>query len=260
MLKTCEFPMTGSDHPLSAMPPARWGTRGFTLVEIVLAILLFFLMLLAVYKLFFAEIRTIRSALEHLGVNENCRKFLTRFGDDVRNANRVLQPVPVPRKEVQSVNPVGEGVFAVFESQAYDFSKKPPDPKMIKTMKISYSLKKDPKDGTWDIFRTIDSEGSPFPGGPSGFKATAHVAGGLKEIKVFTSIRSPVKFSSFPGLPFKNTLVFEPYDSDGTGPNLIHVRATFIRKGNIRPGTKEESALTIRTSFAVRGKSNLVNP
>jgi|GEM_PF-788952 len=234
-------------------------TAAFTFIEVMIAFSLFLLLTLAVYRLFFSEVRAIKSVLEHLGVNENARLFLARFGNDVRNANIIRFPEPVSRDKVQELPPSGEGKFCSLETQVFDFSVQPPSPAFIKTIKVEWRLKK-AEDGTYDVHRDVISEVPAFPGSPAPYKSTRLICGGIKELTIFSTIRRPVKFSSFPGLPFKSVIIFEPYDVDGAGPNLIHLRMTFIRQGKDRPTLKDESAHNIRTCFAVRGRLNGVNP
>jgi len=230
----------------------------FTLVEIMIGLALCIILLFAVYRLFFAEVRSIRKALEHISVNENVRLFLTRFGNDVRNANWLDFPTPTVREGVPRLLPALEGPVCGFTTQVFDFSIKPPDPKFLKEIKIVYRIKKT-TDGTYDILRDIDSEVPETPGG-QGYSATRKVCGGLKEIYVFSEIKKPVKFNTFPGLTFKNFLVYEPYDIDGTGPYLVHVRATFVRQSGSSERIKDENPFTIRTCYAIRGRMNGVNP
>ena len=79
-------------------------------------------------------------------------------------------------------------------------------------------------------------------------------------MKVFLTLKRPAKHSSFAGMPFKNLLVFEPYKVDGTGPYLVHVFITFVRPTGNKKRAKDEVAHKLKTSFAVRGRPNWVNP
>jgi prepilin-type N-terminal cleavage/methylation domain-containing protein len=236
-------------------PNGPWA--GFTLLEVMIGLVLLVMILLAAYRLFFHEVRTIRSAFEHLGVNENARLFLTQFGNDVRNANWLDFPPATVREGVPMLLPALEGKVCAFTRQEFDFSVKPPDPQFLRVAQVEWHLKKSP-DGTFDLFRQIESESPAFPGGPAPFKGVRKVCGGVKEILVFSSIRRPAKFSSFPGLPLKNFLVFDPYEIDGHGPALVHVRAIFVKTGR-KPG-ESEVPFQLRTSFALRGRLNGVNP
>lgn len=246
---------TGGGWPGARRRPG----KGLTLVEAMIAMALFLLLLMAAYRLFFAEVRAIRTALEHIGVNENARLFLAQFGHDVRTANRVPFPWPIRREDVRTLTVAPEGVVCTLEKTMFDFAVKPPDKKFLRRVKIDWRLKK-AADGTFDLFRDMVSEIPPRPGLPSPFKATRKVCGGVKEMTVFATLRKPVKFSSFAGLPFKNFLEFEPYPSDGTGAFLVHVRITFVREGTRQADLKDRSAQVIRTCFAVRGRPNGVNP
>lgn len=237
--------------------PRRSGS-GVTLVEIMIGFALFLLLLLAVYRLFFAEVRSIRTALEHIGVNENARLFLSHFANDVRNSNRVVFPSPVMREVVPKLICTGEGKVCTFEGQALDFAVKPPDENFLKLTTVDWRLVK-AKDGTFDLVRDINSEVPTRPGGPAPWRGTRTVCSGVKDMVVYTEIRRPVRFGSVPGLPLKSFIITEPYETDGTGPYLVHVKITFVRQG-AASGTRGDAAHTIRTCFAMRGRPNGVNP
>lgn len=229
---------------------------GFTLLEIMLALSLFLIILFAIYRFFFAEIRAIRSALEHVEVNENARLFLARFGNDVRNSVWLESPAATVREGVPRLLPAAEGEICVLNGQVFDFSIKPPDPGFRKTVKITYRLKKN-KFGSFEIYRDIESEAPALPGGPAPYKGSRRVCDGVKEIFVYSSLKRPVKMSSFLGA-LKPSLAFEPYEVDGHGPYLVHVRVSFVRPN--RPVTETGNALALRTCFAIRGRPSWVNP
>ena len=227
--------------------------RAITLVEIVLAVALFALLMLAAYKLFFAEVRSIKVALEHIGVNESARRFFANFGNDVRNASWVEYPEKTNRQTVPVLMPINEGKVCVLRRQVLDFSVKPPDPAFLREEIIEYQLKKQ-KDNTSDLYRISRSD---IPGKKGVYKKK--ICEGIREMLVYVTNRKPVTLTKFAaGLPFKNLLTFEPYDLDGTGPYLVHVRATFIRKNR----DKDESGVAhaLKSSFCVRGRLNGVHP
>ena len=114
--------------------------RAFTLVEVVIAVSIFLMIMGGMYRLFFSRVRSIKMALEHVGVNESARKFLAVFGNDVRNANRVLQPIPIERKQITKLPFAKEGVVCSLESQVFDFTKKPPDERFLRKKTISWKL------------------------------------------------------------------------------------------------------------------------
>jgi len=226
-----------------------------TLVEIIIASGLFVLLMLAAYRLFFSEVRNIKVALEHIGVNESARKLFAHMGNDVRNASWVEFPVQTNRQTVGSLMPLNEGKICVLRRQVFDFTVKPPAPDFIREEIIEYFLKKS-EDGTSDLYRAV--KGSRLPHGQKAYEKK--ICEGIKDMLVFTTNRKPVNVSSFaPTMPFKNLISYEPYELDGTGPYLVNLRATFVRKGHDRaPG--DSSALTLQTSFCVRGRLNGVHP
>ncbi len=237
----------------------RRSSAGITLVEIMIGFCLFLLLLLAIYRLFFAEVRSIRVALEHIGVNENARLFFSQFANDVRNSNRVVFPSPVVREAVSKLISTGEGKICTFEGQALDFEVKPPDEEFLKLTTIDWRLVK-AKDGTFDLVRDIRSDVPTKPGGPAPWKATRTVCGGVKDMIVYTEIRRPVRFGSVPGLPLKSFLVTEPYETDGTGPYLVHVQISFAKKVEMADQRRNPAVFQFRSCFSLRGRPNGVMP
>ncbi|GAB4270809.1 MAG: hypothetical protein Kow0029_07910 [Candidatus Rifleibacteriota bacterium] len=228
--------------------------RAITLFEIVIALGLFTILMLAAYRLFFAEVRSIRVALEHIGVNESARRFFANMGNDIRNASWLDFPAQTNRQTVSVLMPVNEGKVMVLRRQVLDFSVKPPDKNFLREEIIEYSLKKC-EDGTSDLYRTSHSN---IPGTQETY--SKKICEGIKEMLVYTTNKKPVTIAKFAaGLPFKNLLNYEPYELDGTGPYLVHVRATFVRKTKDKD-IQDMSAHSIKTCFCIRGKLNGVHP
>lgn len=226
-----------------------------TLVEIIIAAGLFVLLMLAAYRLFFAEVRSIKVALEHIGVNESARKLFSHMGNDIRNASWVEFPVQTNRQTVGALMSFNEGKVCVLRRQVFDFSIKPPAPDFLREEIIEYYLKK-AEDGTSDLYRAV--KGRRLPEGKKPYEKK--ICEGIKDMLVFTTNRKPVNVSSFaPTMPFKNLITYEPYELDGTGPYLVNIRATFVRKGE-DPAPGDSHALRLQTSFCVRGRLNGVHP
>lgn len=228
--------------------------RAVTLFEVVIAAALFTLLMLAAYRLFFAEVRQIKSALEHIGVNENARRFFAYLGNDIRNSSWVDFPEQTNRQTVPSLMGTNEGVVCVLRQQFFDFVIKPPDGNFLREQIIEYSLEKR-SDGTSDLFRQVKSN---LPDAKKEYKKK--ICEGIREMLVYTTNRKPVTLTGFAAaMPFKNLLTYEPYELDGTGPYLVHVRATFVRK-NQSEEKVDQAAHTVKTCFSVRGKLNGVHP
>ncbi|MDN5280173.1 MAG: hypothetical protein PWR01_4138 [Clostridiales bacterium] len=228
--------------------------RAITLFEVVIACALFALLMLAAYKLFFAEVRSIKVALEHIGVNESARRFFAHLGNDIRNSSWLDFPIQTNRQTVPVLMPVNEGKVMVLRQQFFDFSLKPPDKNFLGEEIIEYHLVKC-EDETSDLYRIVTSN---LPGKKG--KHKKKVCDGIKEMLVYTTNRKPVTLTGFAaGMPFKNLLNYEPYEMDGTGPYLVHVRATFVRKGD-KDNTHEKAAHSLKTCFCIRGKLNGVHP
>lgn len=237
------------------MTALKFSRRAVTLVEIMIAAGLFVLLMLAIYRLFFAEVRTIKTALEHIGVNESARKFFAHLGNDIRNANWVEFPEQTHRQTVSALLPTNEGKVCVLRRQVFDFKVKPPDPDFIREEVIEYHLVRD-KDGTSDLYRLVKSD-LPDVGNREYQKK---ICDGVREMLLFTTSRKPVNIRNFsPAMPFKSLLTYEPYELDGTGPYLVHVMAAFVRKGDTRDPA-ERIAHRVRTCFSIRGKRNGVHP
>ncbi len=219
-----------------------------------IAAALFSLLMLAAYKLFFAEVRSIKVALEHIGVNENARRFFATFGNDVRNSSWVDYPEQTNRQTVPVLMAINEGKICVLRRQFMDFEQKPPDLAFLREEIIEYRLEKK-NDGTSDLLRITTSN---LPDKKK--KHTKRVCEGIRDMLVYVTNKKPVTLSGFSaGMPFKNLLNYEPYDLDGTGPYLVHVRTTFMRKTRDE-SAREKAAHTVKSSFSIRGKLNGVHP
>ena len=229
--------------------------RAVTLVEVMIAMGLFALLMLAAYRLFFAEVRSIKTALEHIGVNESARRLFSHLGNDIRNSNWVDFPQQTNRQTVESLMAVNEGKICVLRRQVFDFSVKPPDPDFIREEVIEYYLKK-VDDGTSDLYRKVKTD---LPGAVQK-EYERKVCDGVREMLLYTTNRKPIALSGAAAiLPGKDLYSFEPYEMDGTGPYLIHCRVSLVRKGQDREDS-DSVAFVVRSCFNVRGRLNGVHP
>ena len=229
--------------------------RAITLVEVVIATGLFVLLMLAAYRLFFAEVKAIKTAFEHIGVNESARRLFANLGNDIRNANWVDYPEQTNRQTVEALMAINEGKVCVLRRQVFDFAVKPPAPHFIREETIEYYLKK-AEDGTSDLYRKVKTD---LPDAAQK-ESERKVCDGVREMLVYTTNRKPVSLSGASSiLPTKKIYSYEPYDLDGSGPYLVHARVTLVRKSNEREPSETRS-FTVRTCFNIRGKLNGVHP
>ncbi len=225
------------------------------MVEIVIVAGLFGLLMLAAYRLFFAEVRAIKTALEHISINESARRLFANLGNDIRNSNWVEYPLQTNRQTVKALLPVNEGKLCVLRRQVFDFSVKPPDTGFIQEEEIEYYLKK-AEDGTSDLFRKV----TPIRGMPGKKAFEKKICEGIREMLLFTTNKKTVTMNNFSAtMPFKGFITYEPYEHDGTGPYLVNVMAAFVRKGK-HPHLEDRVAFRVRTSFCIRGRLNGVHP
>lgn len=216
---------------------------------------LFILLMLAAYRLFFAEVRSIKTALEHIGVNESARRLFAYLGNDIRNSNWVEYPQQTNRQTVGALMAINEGKICVLRRQIFDFSIKPPSPDFIREEIIEYYLKK-ADDGTSDLYRKIKTD-LPYAAQKV---SERKVCDGIQDMLVYTTNRKPISLAGAASiLPGKNLYNFEPYDLDGSGPYLVHARVSLIRKGDDRQSS-DAVAFTVRSSFNIRGKLNGAHP
>ena len=229
--------------------------KAITLVEVMIVTGLFCLLMTAAYRLFFAEVKTIKTALEHIGVNESARKFFAFLGSDIRNSNWVDYPKMVNRQVVGSLKPIKEGKVLVLRRQVLDLEVKPPESNFIREEVITYTLKK-AEDGTSDLYRHIVSD---LPGqSPKNYEKL--ISDGIGEMLVFVTNRKPMTIEkTLMSGNLDKQLNYEPYELDGTGPYLVHICCAFSRKGS-----KEKPAsgplIKLNTCFSVRGKLNGIHP
>ena len=75
----------------------------------------------------------------------------------------------------------------------------------------------------------------------------------------FTTNRKPATLEkSVLGNPLHKQINYEPYELDGTGPYLVHICASFARKGS--DISKKSPPIKLNTCFALRGKLNGLHP
>ncbi len=233
------------------------GKRAITLVEVMIVTGLFVILMIAAYRLFFAEIKTMKKALEHIGVNESARKFFLFLGNDIRNSNWVEYPKMINRQVTSRLKPISEGKVCVLVKQVMNFEVKPPQADFICEEIVTYTLKK-AEDGTSDLYRHVISE---LPGQPSQ-NYEKKICDGIVDMMVFTTNRKPITIgkSAING-DLKKLMNYEPYELDGTGPYLVHIYASFVRKGQELNQIKSENAIIkLNTCFSVRGKLNGIHP
>ena len=193
--------------------------KAITLTEVMIVTGLFCILMIAAYNLFFSEVKTIKTALEHIGVNESSRKFFAFIGSDVRNSNWIDFPKMVNRQIVGSLKPVKEGKVLVLRKQVMDFDVKPPQSDFIKEEIVTYTLKK-ADDGTSDLYRHVVSE---LPGQPSK-DYEKKIADGIVDLLVFVTNRKPMTIEkTILSGSLEKIMNYEPYELDGTGPYLVHV-------------------------------------
>ena len=231
--------------------------KAITLTEVMIVTGLFCVLMTAAYRLFFSEVKTIKTALEHIGVNESARKFFAFMGSDVRNSNWIDFPKMVNRQVVGSLKPVKEGKVLVLRKQVMDFDVKPPQSDFIKEEIVTYTLKK-AEDGTSDLYRHVVSE---LPGQPSK-DYEKKIADGIVDLLVFVTNRKPMTIEkTILSGSLEKIMNYEPYELDGTGPYLVHICCSFSKKGSKEKEVKtKESLIKINTCFSVRGKLNGIHP
>ncbi len=227
--------------------------KAITLVEVVIVAALFTILMTAAYRLFFAEVKSIKTSLEHIGINESARKFFAYLGNDIRNSNWVDYPNMVNRQVVASLKPISEGKVCVLRKQVLDFDVKPPQSDFLCEEIVTYTLKKN-KEGTSDLYRHVISE---LPGQPSK-NYEKKICDGIGDILLFTTNRKPLTLEkSFVGGTLDKQMNYEPYELDGKGPYLVQVVATFKLNGSDK---KDSTPIKLNTCFAIRGKLNGIHP
>lgn len=230
--------------------------KAFTLIEIIIAVSLFIVLIMGAYGMFSSEVKSLKSALEHIGVNESARRLFAQMGNDIRNSNWVDFPLQIDRKAVNALSALSEGKVLALKRQVFDFSVKPPDSKLIREEKIEYYLKKSDK-GYSSLVRKISGETGV---GSAAKNAERTICDGIYNMLVFTTGRRPIAIESGSSLlPLKASIHYEPYEADGTGPYLIHIKTSFV-KTNSKKSTEKAPAFSVYTSFALRGRLNAIHP
>lgn len=234
--------------------------KAITIVEVMIVFSIILLLLSAIYRFFIQNIKIIKYNLEQASLNENIRNFLIHLSYDIRKANIVIHPKPIQKEEVIKLLPAKEGLILKLEHQSIDFKIKPPDPKFIKSEIIEYRLMKNKTSGLFELYRDFTSELLSLPNSHLPIRGSKRVCGGIREIKIYTTISKEPKIHNFINLPFKSFIEFTPYYLDGTGSNLIHIAVKFVRENLKVEEINSATFYEIKTSFALRGKLCTPNP
>lgn len=105
-----------------------YNTKGVTLVELMIAIILLSLILTALYRTYITTQKTAHEVLSNQIINDEILLMLNKITDDVREANIIYDKYPksVDREEDgKTINPLDVNNQLIFEKVRFDFSKDP---------------------------------------------------------------------------------------------------------------------------------------
>ncbi len=235
--------------------------RGFTLVEVLIAIVITTMILFFAYRVFFSQTRMVTQSIEFMQVNDGFRKILAFMGDDVRESTTILKPVPVMTDKVISLA-TKPGVVLHLQSSELDPQipfDSPLGGQISLRRQVVYELEKiqNPESQTiprYRLIRTATVEEKP------GQKTTQRqvLVDNVRDLVIYRTVRKPFKPSNISGKE-DHLVLSQPLSVSGTGNNLIHLKMVIERaRKDDEVGQVYNIAMT--TSFYKRGKEIFKNP
>ncbi len=240
--------------------PYRQRRPGFTVVEALIVFFLMTMVLYAAHKVFYSQAKLVTQSIEDIQTNENFRKITLFLGNDIREANQILVPVPIRLKEVdKAVTRLGE-VLRVVKNELDPYlppSEKPGSNGPIR--EVVYELEKSPNPMApnttlYKLWRTefiSDGSGSRRAGGGEENQRGHVIADNIREFVLFRTIRDHPKIND---LKDKDDRLFSPLGSGatGTGNGVVHLKVVLERRRTRDEGSVYSIAMT--TSFSKRGR------
>lgn len=235
--------------------------RGFTLVEVLIAIVITTMILFFAYRVFFSQTRMVTQSIEFMQVNDGFRKILAFMGDDVRESTTILKPTPV---FVDKVVALATKPGVVLHLQSSELNPQIPfdsplGGQISVRRQVVYELEKiqNPESQTiprYRLIRTATVEEKP------GQKTTQRqvLVDNVRDLVIYRTVRKPFKPSNISGKEDRLVLP-QPLSVSGTGNNLIHLKMVIERtRKDHEVGQVYNIAMT--TSFYKRGKEIFKNP
>lgn len=234
---------------------------GFTLVEVMIAIVLITMILFFAYRIFFSQTRMVTQSIEFLQVNDGFRKILSFMGDDIREATSILKPVPVMVDRVVELA-TKPGVVLHLQSSELNpqISFDSPFGGQISLRRQAiYELEKidNPESQTvprYRLIRTSIVEEKP------GQKTTQRqvLVDNVRDLIIYRTVRKPFKPANISSKDDRIVLP-QPLSVSGTGNSLVHLKM-IVERTRRDHEVGQVYSIAMNTSFYKRGKEIFKNP
>jgi prepilin-type N-terminal cleavage/methylation domain-containing protein len=236
-------------------------SRGFTIIEAMIVVVITSIILLFAYRIFFSQTRVMTQSIEFLQVNESFRKIISFMGDDIREATNILKPAPVLAEKVIELV-TRPGVILQLQSSDLDPAipfDSPLGGQVCLRREITYELEKikNPESQViprYRLIRTATVEEKP------GQKTTQRqtIVDNIRDLVIYRTIRRPFKPGNISGKE-DHLVIPLPLSQSGTGNSLVHLNMVLERA---RRGDESGDVYSINmnTSFYKRGKEIFKHP
>ncbi len=236
-------------------------SAGFTMVEVLIAIVITTMILFFAYRVFFSQTRMVTQSIEFMQVNEGFRKVLAFMGDDIRESTTILKPVPIFQDKASELKTTA-GVILQLQSSELNPQipfDSPLGGQVSVRRTVTYELEKLPQEKPdsplrYRLVRNAVVEEKPGHGS----KQKQILVDNVRDFIVYRTVRKPFKPSNVSGKGDRLVLP-QPLSVSGTGNSLVHLKMVVERP---RKGfeTGDVYSINMATSFYKRGKEIFKNP
>ena len=235
--------------------------KAFTLVEVVVVMSLMCFILVFAYKIFFAEKKVVNRSIDSIRVNEGFRRVLAFMGDDIKEANNILEPLPIMLNEVSNLK-TKTGVILITESSEINPRIRFDSPLggqvgLKRTVKYTLEETKDKESDGAPSYKLLRYETVEESNGSKNTQRQA-LATNIRDFIVYRTVKEPYKADNIKTI--KDRIIRpRPTHESGTGNSLIHIKMVLERE---RDSNDKGSVynITMETSFYKRGKEIFLNP
>ena len=236
---------------------------GFSFIEMLVVLLLFSIILYVSYMVFFSQAKAVQQSVDSIKVNDQFRKIQFYIGKDIREANMVDVPKPVPLDKAPKLTTTIGTILRILK-QEIDPTIKPvaPSGNVLRKRLIEYQLEpRNPQAGEsaeeGPRYRLVRIERLQEKPGETVEQRT-EITDAVRDLVIFRTIRKPMVASNI-GDKGDKLLEALPSSLAGTGYNLLHLKVVLERERTNRVQS-EVYGIALTTSFAIRGKGVFPNP
>lgn len=229
-----------------------------SLVEVLVVALIASAILFIAYKVFFTQARLVEDSMEYLKVNEHFRKITAHLNNDIREANRIVMPRPIPHED-SFIRPTRIGPVVHLFKQVLDPQIKPTaEGQEMQTVEVIYELAEHPRQDKKAPRFILTRHEITRKGKAIVSRTRSTLSDALAAFVAWSSVKKPPVPRSING-PGDTMLGHLPSYQNGTGPDLVHVTIT-VERLRRSPVQQEVYDISLTTSICRRGKEVFPNP